>query len=46
MLDHLKRPQSIYALQKSLQHDLPPAATEQEKKGIMHRIIDILQKEI
>lgn len=47
MLDHLKRPQSIYALQKSLQHDLPSQEAEQEKKnGIMHKIINILQKEI
>jgi serine/threonine protein kinase len=45
-LDHLKRPQSIYALQKSLQHDLPPILPVDEKKsGIMNKIMDILQKE-
>ncbi|MDZ4099490.1 MAG: serine/threonine-protein kinase [Methylophilaceae bacterium] len=46
-LDHLKRPQSIYALQKSLQHDLPPNLPSDEKKsGIMNKIMDILQKEL
>jgi len=46
-LDHLKRPQSIYALQKSLQHDLPPILPVDEKKsGIMNKIMDILQKEL
>lgn len=46
-LDHLKRPQSIYALQKSLQHDLPPNLPADEKKsGIMNKIMDILQKEL
>lgn len=46
-LDHLKRPQSIYALQKSLQHDLPPIVPVADKKnGIMGKIINILQKEL
>lgn len=46
-LDHLKRPQSIYALQKSLQHDLPPNLPSDEKKSsIMNKIMDILQKEL
>lgn len=46
-LDHMKRPQSIYALQKSLLHDLPPALPSDDKKsGIMNKIIDILQKEL
>lgn len=46
-LDHLKRPQSIYALQKSLQHDLPlTPPIEARKHGIMDKIINILQKEL
>jgi serine/threonine protein kinase len=46
-LDHLKRPQSIYALQKSLQHDLPLIPPADDKKsGIMDKIINILQKEL
>jgi serine/threonine protein kinase len=46
-LDHLKRPQSIYALQKSLQHDLPMIPPADDKKsGIMDKIINILQKEL
>lgn len=46
-LDHLKRPQSIYALQKSLQHDLPlTPPLEARKHGIMGKIINILQKEL
>lgn len=46
-LDHLKRPQSIYALQKSLQHDLPPILPASDKKNsIMGKIINILQKEL
>src|SRR5690606_1033964 len=46
-LDHLQRPQSIYALQKSLQNDRPTEAQENEKRnGIMGKIINILQKEL
>lgn len=46
-LDHLKRPQSIYALQKSLLHDLPPTLPGDDKKSsIMNKIMDILQKEL
>lgn len=43
-LNHLERPQSIYALQKSLQHDLP-APSSTKKGSIMGKIMDILQKE-
>jgi serine/threonine protein kinase len=45
-LDHLHRPQSIYALQKSLQHDLPIDLPDDDKRnGIMSRLINMLQKE-
>ncbi|MEY3748099.1 MAG: serine/threonine protein kinase [Pseudomonadota bacterium] len=43
-LDHLERPQSIYALQKSLQNDLPEtdAATDR-KPGIVGRLLNMFQ---
>jgi hypothetical protein len=43
-LDHLERPQSIYALQKSLQNDLPETGTAEERKsGIVGRLLNIFQ---
>ena len=46
-LDHLARPQSIYALQKSLQKDIPPSPVNDAKKPrLMDKIKTILQKEI
>ncbi|CAG0975910.1 serine/threonine protein kinase, bacterial [Methylophilaceae bacterium] len=46
-LDHLERPQSIYALQKSLQKDIPSAPQAEDRKhGFIDKIMHLLQKEI
>lgn len=43
-LDHLERPQSIYALQKSLQNDLPETdAAKDRKPGIVSRMLNMFQ---
>ena len=40
-LDHLQRPQSLFALQKALREDLP---LEDEKTGLFNKLKDYLQK--
>ncbi len=44
-LDHLQRPQSIFALQKSLLEDLPPEPDESKKSNLFDKLRDYLQKQ-
>jgi serine/threonine protein kinase len=44
-LDHFQRPQSIFALQKSLLEDLPPEPDEDKKSNLFDKLKDYLQKQ-
>jgi serine/threonine protein kinase len=45
-LDHMQRPQSIFALQKSLLEDLPLEPDENKKTNMFNKFKDYLQKSI